>query len=99
MTAPDRGSIGVVSTAVVAIGLLIAGGVARLGGHLADEVRAQSAADALALASTTGSLSLGDLARANGVTIRTWTRTDSWSEVVVERLGMTARARVSNALP
>lgn len=98
MTAPDRGSIGIVAIAVVAVGLVFAGGVARLGGHLVDEVRAQSAADALALAST-NSTSLGELARANGVTVRTWSRTDSWSEIVVERGGATARARAANALP
>jgi secretion/DNA translocation related TadE-like protein len=50
MTGRERGGVSIVVLAVLVIGLLITAGAARLGGALVGRARAESAADAAALA-------------------------------------------------
>ena len=59
MTGRERGGVSIVVLAVLVIGLLITAGAARLGGALVGRARAESAADAAALAAA-DRLALGD---------------------------------------
>jgi secretion/DNA translocation related TadE-like protein len=62
-TRSERGGVSIVMLAVLVIGLVLAGGAARLGGALVGRARAESAADAAALAAA-DRLALGDGAAA-----------------------------------
>jgi len=55
----ERGGVSIVMLAVLAVGLVLAMGAARLGGALVGRARAESAADAAALAAA-DRLALGD---------------------------------------
>ena len=56
---PERGAVSILMLAVLVIGLVLAMGAARLGGALVGRARAESAADAAALAAA-DRLTLGD---------------------------------------
>ena len=59
MTRTERGAVSILMLAVLVIGLVLAMGAARLGGALIGRARAESAADAAALAAA-DRLALGD---------------------------------------
>lgn len=59
MNRRERGGVSIVMLAVLAVGLVLAMGAARLGGALVGRARAESAADAAALAAA-DRLALGD---------------------------------------
>ena len=59
MTCRERGAVSILMVAVLVVGLVLAMGAARLGGALSGRARAESAADAAALAAA-DRLALGD---------------------------------------
>ncbi len=100
-TAHDRGQVAV---AVVLIGatifVLLMSALSNLGGLMIDRVKAQTAADAAALASLDGGRSKADeLAHIHGAMVILWQRGPGRDEVtVVVQLGeATATARATDA--
>lgn len=98
-TRGDRGQAAVVVVSVVAVLLVIvAVAVAALGRNVIDRTRAQTAADAAALASLEGgSTAASELAARHGATVTSWSAS-GFEVVVTVRVGATtATARASNA--
>lgn len=87
-----------VASAAITVALLVA--IARVGGVAVDRGRAQTAADAAALAGLTGGRAAAiALASANGATLVGWSRDPARHEVIVTvRVGDTsATARATDA--
>jgi Flp pilus assembly protein TadG len=84
-------------TMVVVVAALVAMGVAREGTVMAQRERAQTAADAAALAGVTGGRSASaDLAVANGATLVSFERDGSTVTVIVRVGDVRARARATD---
>lgn len=97
----DRGQAAIVLVVVVAVlTVVFVAALAEFGGLVVDRTRAQSVADAAALASVEGGRSAAvDIAGRNGGEVVNWRRGPGRDEVtVVVRVGdATAVARASNA--
>ena len=97
----DRGqSVVLVLVVALLLGVALLTALVDFGGVTQDRARAQTAADAAALASLDGGAAAAhDLAARHGATVVTWSRCPGDDEVtVLVRLGQsTATARASNA--
>jgi hypothetical protein len=93
----DRGQAVVLLLAVVVVAALAVVGVGSFAERIAARGQAQTAADAAALAATTGGRAAAErLASANGATLVSLTVTGDEVMVVVEFGGMRATARATN---
>lgn len=97
----DRGSASVTVVGALAIAIAFGWGIARLGGTLVQSARAQSIADAvaLAIAADASGVSSNSVIVANRADVESVFRNDTWVDVVVGVEGVRARARASIALP
>lgn len=95
----DRGQAAVLVSVVVAVLLVvIVSAMATMGGTAVDRTRAQTAADAAALASLDGgSTAAVDLADRHGAEVVSWSRSGSEVTVVVQIGVIRAIARASDA--
>lgn len=96
----DRGSVAIVMSAVVAIGLVCSLGLARVTSEVALSAHSQSAADAAALAGVIGGRSLAEkICRANGADLITFDAPGTFDPhsvmVTVDLAGRRARAAAS----
>jgi len=96
-TRSDRGQATVLLIVVIVITTLAAIGVADLGGRLVDHGRARTAADAAALAATTGGLEAARrLAASNGGRLVAYREVGDVVEVTVEVGGVVVTARATD---
>ncbi len=94
----ERGQSAIVVLVVVAVfGAAVAGAIADVGGLAQDRSRAQTAADAAALASLDGGRSAASrFANLHGATLVSWARHGHRVTVVVRHGDATATARATN---
>ncbi len=97
----DRGSFVLVMAVVVVLAGTMSMGVARLGVSVLHRQRAQTAADAAALAGVDGGrLRAAEIAAANGASLVSFARSGGWDgwtvTVQVDHGGVGARARASS---
>lgn len=90
----DSGQIGVLVVAVAAVVLVVVQGLVRFGDALVDSARAQSVADAVALAVAAGRAAVvDDLTRGSGIVVQ---QIDERADVTV-RVSVDGRAAVARA--
>jgi len=96
---PDRGQAAVLIVTVLAVLLVVfVLAIAAMGRITIDRTRAQTAADAAALASLDGGASEAtELAARHGAEVVSWTQNDFEVTVVVRLADVTATARATNA--
>jgi Flp pilus assembly protein TadG len=96
-TRADDGSVVLIVAVVMTICLMTAVGIGRVGEVVASRARAQTAADAAALAGlTSGRPGAARVAQANGAVLVSYVRS-GWTVTVQTRVEeVTARARASN---